>query len=39
MVGNIVTIGSINFENVGNFIGVPTERFCRAMGEKERMLM
>jgi len=39
IVGSIVCKGSINVENVGDSIGVPTDRFCRAMGEKERMLM
>ena len=39
IVGNIVSKVCINVENVGEFIGVPTERFCRAIGEKERMLM
>jgi hypothetical protein len=39
IVGSIVSKVSINVENVGDFIGVPTDRFCRAMGEKESMLM
>ncbi len=39
IVGSIVSKVSINVENVGDFIDVPTDRFCRAMGEKERMLM
>ena len=39
IVGSIVSKGSISVENVGDFIGVPTDRFCRDMGEKERMLM
>jgi len=37
--GSIVSKVSINVENVGDFIGVPTDRFCRAMGEKEKMLI
>jgi len=39
IVGSIVSKGSINVENVGDFIGVPTDRFCRDMGEKEKMPM
>jgi hypothetical protein len=39
IVGSIVSKGSINIENVGDFIGVPIDRFCRDIGEKERMLM
>jgi hypothetical protein len=39
MVGIINTSSSINFENVGDFIGVPTDRFCIATGEEERILM
>jgi hypothetical protein len=39
IVGSIVSKGSINVENVGDSIGVPTDRFCSDTGEKERMLM
>jgi len=35
----MVSKGSINVENVGDFTGVPTYRFCREMGEKERIPM
>jgi len=38
-VGSIVSKVWINVENVGDVIGVPTDRFCRAIGEKERILM
>jgi len=39
IVGIMVSKGSINVENVGDFTGVPTYRFCREMGEKERIPM
>jgi hypothetical protein len=39
IVGRIVSKVSINVENVDDFIGIPTDRFCRAMGEKQRMFM
>jgi putative aminopeptidase FrvX len=39
IVGSIVSKGSIRVENVGDFMGVPTDRFCRAMGRKERVIM
>jgi hypothetical protein len=39
IVGNIVSKGLMSFENVGDFIGFPTDRFCRNIGEKEKILM